>query len=513
MDGSSRGDAATQVMGGLVGAALHANPRRALVIGLGTGSTAGWLGAVPSIERVDVVELEPAILRVADDCSPVNRDVLKNAKVRVSIGDAREWLLTSRDTYDIIFSEPSNPYRAGVSSLFTRDFYRAVRARLAPGGIFLQWLQAYEVDSETVRTLYATLSSAFPEVETWHTKPNDLLLVATVEPIAHDAAVLRERLRQEPFADAMENGAVGLKGFLLTTLARPSALPARPETPQNTDDRNRVEFGFARSLGSTASSFQCRQPQRVARESARKNPPCRRRTDGGQPVAGDVGDGRGIATLGAAGIERRRARDTAQRSFQEGRPEAVLTNWRAQPWEPQGSVEEVAGFMPPPREPRRRPRQGPRGSRAALCWAEIALARLLAPGAPEALIWSSLRAAGRTRGRCSPSSRTRFRSCSISVPKTPPWRRGWTPPSRSLSRSRFFDDERRLVRLEVAGHWTCHWPRARRARAERALARSVLERRARAYDATGAPARAARRSVRVPRERAAALVPEGPYGG
>ncbi len=252
IDGSSRGDAATQVMGGLVGAALHANPRRALVIGLGTGSTAGWLAGVPSIERVDVVELEPAILRVADDCSPVNRDVLKNAKVRVAIGDAREWLLTSRDTYDIIFSEPSNPYRAGVSSLFTRDFYRAVRARLAPGGIFLQWLQAYEVDSETVRTLYATLGSAFPEVETWHTKPNDLLLVATVEPVAHDAAVLRERLRQEPFADAMEKAwrAAGLEGFLSHHVARPSFAPPSPARSRGRGPRRTPTTGTASSSGS-----------------------------------------------------------------------------------------------------------------------------------------------------------------------------------------------------------------------------------------------------------------------
>ncbi len=114
--------------------------------------------------------------------------MLKNPRVSVSIGDAREWLLTSRDTYDIIFSEPSNPYRAGVSSLFTGDFYRAVRSRLAPGGIFLQWLQAYEVDSETVRTLYATLRTAFPEVETWHSKPNDLLARFDRASPPHDAA-------------------------------------------------------------------------------------------------------------------------------------------------------------------------------------------------------------------------------------------------------------------------------------------------------------------------------------
>src|SRR5262249_56527943 len=120
-DGHATEVAGTQVMGGLLGALVHPNPKRALVIGLGTGSTAGWLGAVPSMERVDVVELEPAILRVARRCAPVNRDVLANPKVHVEIGDAREVVGTTRAKYDLIFSEPSNPYRAGIASLFTRE--------------------------------------------------------------------------------------------------------------------------------------------------------------------------------------------------------------------------------------------------------------------------------------------------------------------------------------------------------------------------------------------------------
>ena len=128
-DGSARGDAGTQVMLGLLGAIGHPQPRRALVIGLGTGSTAGWLGAIPSMERVDVVELEPLVLDVARACEPVNHDVMTNPKVHVTIGDARETLLTSRDRYDVIASEPSNPFRAGIASLFTLRSTTAPRAR------------------------------------------------------------------------------------------------------------------------------------------------------------------------------------------------------------------------------------------------------------------------------------------------------------------------------------------------------------------------------------------------
>ena len=126
-DGHAIGDAPTQVMGGVLAGLLHGNAKKALVVGLGTGSTAGWLGVLPSMERVDVVELEPAILRVARDCAPVNESVLDNAKVHVHLGDAREYLLTTRARHDVIFSEPSNPYRAGISSLYTLEFYRAER--------------------------------------------------------------------------------------------------------------------------------------------------------------------------------------------------------------------------------------------------------------------------------------------------------------------------------------------------------------------------------------------------
>ena len=105
-DGSARGDAGTQVMLGLLGAILNPGARRSLVIGLGTGSSAGWLGAVPGMDRVDVVELEPLIVDVARACDAVNRDVLRNPKVHVTIGDARETLLTGRDAL--------RPHRVGA---------------------------------------------------------------------------------------------------------------------------------------------------------------------------------------------------------------------------------------------------------------------------------------------------------------------------------------------------------------------------------------------------------------
>src|SRR5262249_13975398 len=254
-DGSARGDAGTQVMAGMIGAAIHPNPQTALVIGLGTGSTAGWLGSIPTMSRVDVVELEPAVLRVAAACSAVNHGVLRNPTAHIHIGDALSVLLASRGRYDIIFSEPSNPYRAGIASLFTEEFYRAAAARLNRGGIFSQWVQAYDVDAQTIRTIYATIGAVFPHVDTWPTTEGDVLRPATMEPVVIDVARLRARVRQPPLLAAMSNAwrTEMAEGFLAHFIANESLAQAiaKDEPDRNTDDRTLVEFGFARGLGET----------------------------------------------------------------------------------------------------------------------------------------------------------------------------------------------------------------------------------------------------------------------
>ncbi len=266
-DGHATSDGPTQVMSGMLAAALHPGPKAAMVVGLGTGSTAGWLGAVPGMERVDVAELEASILEVARFCAPVNHDVLDNPRVHVQIGDARELLLTTTRRYDIIVSEPSNPYRAGVASLFTLEFYEAVSARMNPGALFVQWVQPYEVDATTVLAIYRSLGHVFPHVQIWRTHA-DMLLLASKEPVAIDPSRLRARLATEPFASAMLDTwrVTDLEGFLARFVAsdalRASLRPDGP--PLNTDDRNHVEFGFARTVG-RSGSFDMRDLYRAAR--------------------------------------------------------------------------------------------------------------------------------------------------------------------------------------------------------------------------------------------------------
>ncbi|MCP3958788.1 MAG: spermidine synthase [bacterium] len=275
-DGSARVDAPTMVMSGLVGALLHPEPKRSLVIGLGTGTTAGWLTAIDSMERVDVVELEPAVVDFAHEFAAINHNVLESPKMRLIYGDGREVVLSSDESFDLIFSEPSNPYRAGVANLFSQDFYRAVEKRLGEDGIFLQWLQGYEVDPTVVQTVYTTLSSVFPHLETWQVHATDLLLVASRKPLVHDFDRIHGRVDQEPFASALRWlwRVEGLEGFYSGYIADnrlAAALASAPTSRVSTDDRPTIEFGFARNVGRTGL-FRLHEIQRMARIFSAQRP-------------------------------------------------------------------------------------------------------------------------------------------------------------------------------------------------------------------------------------------------
>jgi spermidine synthase len=347
-DGNARGDAATTVMLGLLGAFVHPHPRRSMVIGLGTGASAGWLAAIPSMTDVDVGELEPAVLEVARRSAPINHGAMSNPKVHIILGDARETLLTSRAKYDVIASEPSNPHRAGVASLFTREFYESVALRLEEGGIFLQWVQAYEVDAQTVRTVYATLASVFPQVESWHMKSDDLLLVASQDPLDWDVPRLRARMTEEPFqsAFALAWRTTELEGVLAHYVAGPrtARLVAEEERGEiSTDDRNRVEFGFARCLAGNAD-FSVNDIRSEARRQRDDLPSLR-----GGEIDWRLADEQVIALLAEEGIPIARRgpeaspgltrRIAALNAFQRNDLPRVVAEWRAQAQEPVGPTE------------------------------------------------------------------------------------------------------------------------------------------------------------------------------
>jgi predicted O-methyltransferase YrrM len=253
-DGNALGDVPTQVGAVTLGAVLHKDPRSALVIGLGTGESAGWLAEMRGVERVDVVELEPAIDEMAARARELNHDVLNHPRVRRIYADGREFVFTTENTYDIIFSEPSNPYRAGVAALYTEEFYEAVNQRLNPGGIFLQWLQGYEIDDAAFFTVLVTARTAFRYVELWETMGADLQLVCTQTPLAHTADELRDRIRSGAVKEAMARSwhTDDLEGLLARFVASHGyvdSIVSFPFIQRNSDDRTILEYRFARTVG------------------------------------------------------------------------------------------------------------------------------------------------------------------------------------------------------------------------------------------------------------------------
>jgi spermidine synthase len=342
-DGNARLDAGTQVMGALIGAILHPAPQKAMVIGLGTGSSAGWLAAIDSVRQVDVAELEPVVLEVAQRCAPANHAALEDPKLKVLPGDGRELLLTSKERYDLIFSEPSNPYRAGIAALYTVDFYRAVERRLAPGGFFSQWVQAYDVDPLTVHRIAATLASVFRDVEIWQTSPGDLIFVCSAERKDYPVPFLASQVEREPFKSALRNGwgVSGVDGFLAgflsdPTLPREAAAELSASGALSTDDLPSVEFDFARSLG--GGTFALDEFRELARRRGVHRPAVR-----GGAVDWDLVD-LSQALLGlwhlqpavAAGVER-----SVFDAHLEGQFAHVLRSWAAGGWRPRTPLEAV----------------------------------------------------------------------------------------------------------------------------------------------------------------------------
>lgn len=266
---ASNHDATTQLLLGHLGALAHA-PRRVLLVGFGSGMTASALAAYPELERLDVVEIEPAVVGAAPYLAPLNRGVLRDPRVHVTFDDARNFLFTTREKYDLIISEPSNPWIAGVATLFTQEFYAAVRDRLAPDGVFVQWMQAYSLFPDDLRMLFATFLSEFQGATLWHGDAPDLILMAPSPPSVEilrraQALYLAPRLHDDFVRLGMEEPP-GLFGFYLLDDAGLRNFSAGAQI--NTDDRTLLEYHAPRSL--LLRGLEDRNREAILRE--RRNP-------------------------------------------------------------------------------------------------------------------------------------------------------------------------------------------------------------------------------------------------
>ncbi len=195
-EASTGGDMNTQVFSGHLPLLLRPASSNVLVIGLGSGITVGAATRHPTVQRIDAVEISPEVIAGARLFADANHRVLDDPRVRVYREDAKAFLLLTDRRYDVIISEPSNPWMAGVAGVFTREFFEQCRQRLAPDGLMLQWIQLYEFSDEGLDIVLATFSRVFPYVSIWQSLRADLLLVGATQPPQVDLAALAARLAE-----------------------------------------------------------------------------------------------------------------------------------------------------------------------------------------------------------------------------------------------------------------------------------------------------------------------------
>jgi spermidine synthase len=249
-DASNGADMHTQLMSGHLPALLHGRPERALVIGLASGVTVGALLQHP-VRLIDVVEIEPAMIEASSFFKAENRDALADPRVHVVVGDGRNFLLTSEHQYDLIVSEPSNPWVGGVATLFTVEFFDLARRHLAPGGIMVQWFQGYGMVMDDIRMVAASFRSVFPHATLWEANPRDYLLVGPLHPLTVDLERIRAAFQMLPGVreDLARLEMHSPEAILADFYLDETDLAGLTESAGlNDDDRLPLEFSAPRSL-------------------------------------------------------------------------------------------------------------------------------------------------------------------------------------------------------------------------------------------------------------------------
>ena len=229
---------------------LHDNPRDALLIGLGCGISLGAAERHP-LESIDCVELSPEVVEATALFSRFNHDALTDPRLDMIVADGRNHVALSGRRYDVIVSQPSNLWIAGMADLFTAEFFQSCREHLAPGGLVATWIQAYALRQQDVQTIVATFKSAFPHVAMWELMPGiDYLLVGSDAPLVPDPARLATRLQHPGLQDAMAQSGAGDALDLLSSyvMGDEGIAQLAGGAPVNTDDNALLEFSAPRGL-------------------------------------------------------------------------------------------------------------------------------------------------------------------------------------------------------------------------------------------------------------------------
>lgn len=221
----------------------QSQPKSVLVIGLGTGITAGATLTYAGLERRVAAELLPGVAR-ASALFTGNYGAARDTRLDIRLRDGRRELLQSDDAYDLITLEPPPPSAAGVANLYSTDFYRLAASRLVPGGMVAQWLPLPTQNGDDTRALVKSFIEVFPHASLWTTELHEMLLIGSFEPMPLDLETISRRLAEPAIRDALaEVGIASPAALLATWIADRDRLVTFAGTALPvTDDRPRIEY-------------------------------------------------------------------------------------------------------------------------------------------------------------------------------------------------------------------------------------------------------------------------------
>jgi spermidine synthase len=258
-------DGATQTLLPLVTLAHAPGAQTAAVIGQGSGMSSHHLLSSPALRELVTIEIEPQMIAGSRVFYPANRRVFDDPRSHIVIDDAKSYFASERRKFDLIMSEPSNPWVSGVSGLFTAEFYARIKEYMTPDGVFGQWLQLYELDDELVLSVLAALQENFRSYELYQVGRGDLLVVAgnRARLAAPDWRVFQSPALQQDFCGVVPLTPEMLDGLHLAG-RRELAPLLQSNTQPNSDffpvldlgaERRRFRRDFAGGLPSLSSDW------------------------------------------------------------------------------------------------------------------------------------------------------------------------------------------------------------------------------------------------------------------
>ncbi len=229
---------------------LSKDPRKVLVVGLGSGMTLGATSVHPSVEELILVEIEPALIGIAKTFARYNHNVLESPKLRIIFNDGRNFLLTTDKKFDVITADPIHPWFRGAGYLYTDEYFRLASKHLTERGVMCQWLPIYELTSDDLRSVVRTFTNNFKYTMLWVTFYDSVMIGSNV-PIIIDESEIERRLSVSPVREDMERVMMGSVEDLLCYFMMGKEGMHRFSRGGiiNTDDNLYLEFSAPLSMG------------------------------------------------------------------------------------------------------------------------------------------------------------------------------------------------------------------------------------------------------------------------